>query len=117
MDVDQLFASDWCPGLTCTEQNFITKAGSQLPAAEHGIVIVAPDTSPRRNTHTHTLSQSYTHTNIHSDPRPPGGCNIEGEDESWDLGTGAGFYVDATQDPWKTNYRMYSYVTEEVRLS
>lgn len=45
-----------------------------------------------------------------------GGCNIEGEDESWDFGTGAGFYVDSTQDPWKTNYRMYSYVTEEVRL-
>lgn len=43
-----------------------------------------------------------------------GGCNIEGEDESWDFGTGAGFYVDATQEPWKTNYRMYSYVTEEV---
>ncbi|GAA6079939.1 S-formylglutathione hydrolase, partial [Tachysurus ichikawai] len=45
---------------------------------------------------------------------PLGGCNIEGEDESWDFGTGAGFYVDATQDPWKINYRMYSYVTEEV---
>ncbi|MEQ2197905.1 hypothetical protein XENOCAPTIV_004903, partial [Xenoophorus captivus] len=75
--------------LTCTEQNFITKAGSQLAAAEHGIIIVAPDTSPR-------------------------GCNIEGEDESWDFGTGAGFYVDATQDLWKTNYRMYSYVTEEL---
>lgn len=43
-----------------------------------------------------------------------GGCNIEGEDESWDFGTGAGFYVNATQDPWKTNYRMYAYVTEEV---
>ncbi len=43
-----------------------------------------------------------------------GGCNIEGEDESWDFGTGAGFYVNATQEPWKTNYRMYSYVTEEV---
>lgn len=43
-----------------------------------------------------------------------GGCNIKGEDESWDFGTGAGFYVDATEDPWKTNYRMYSYVTEEV---
>uniref|UniRef100_A0A673CPF9 S-formylglutathione hydrolase n=1 Tax=Sphaeramia orbicularis TaxID=375764 RepID=A0A673CPF9_9TELE len=79
----------WLSGLTCTEQNFITKAGSQLAAAEHGIIIVAPDTSPR-------------------------GCNIEGEDESWDFGTGAGFYVDATQDPWKTNYRMYSYVTEEL---
>ncbi|KAG7235670.1 hypothetical protein INR49_002346 [Caranx melampygus] len=75
--------------LTCTEQNFITKAGSQLAAAEHGIIIVAPDTSPR-------------------------GCDIEGENESWDFGTGAGFYVDATQDPWKTNYRMYSYITEEL---
>lgn len=45
-----------------------------------------------------------------------GGCNIEGEDESWDFGTGAGFYVDATEDPWKTNYRMYSYVRDEVTL-
>lgn len=44
----------------------------------------------------------------------PGGCNIEGEDDSWDFGTGAGFYVDATEEPWKNNYRMYSYVTEEV---
>nr|ACQ58928.1 S-formylglutathione hydrolase [Anoplopoma fimbria] len=79
----------WLSGLTCTEQNFITKAGSQVPAAEHGIIIVAPDTSPR-------------------------GCNIEGEDENWDFGTGAGFYVNATEDPWKTNYRMYSYITEEL---
>lgn len=47
-------------------------------------------------------------------PPASGGCNIEGEDENWDFGTGAGFYVDATQDPWKTNYRMYSYITEEV---
>uniref|UniRef100_H3CAJ6 S-formylglutathione hydrolase n=1 Tax=Tetraodon nigroviridis TaxID=99883 RepID=H3CAJ6_TETNG len=80
----------WLSGLTCTEQNFITKAGSQIPAAEHGIIIIAPDTSPRR------------------------GCDIEGEDQSWDLGTGAGFYVDATQEPWSTNYRMYSYVTQEL---
>ncbi|KAK9969285.1 hypothetical protein ABG768_027476 [Culter alburnus] len=79
----------WLSGLTCTEQNFITKAGSQQAASEHGIIVVAPDTSPR-------------------------GCNIEGEDESWDFGTGAGFYVNATQEPWKTNYRMYSYVTEEL---
>ncbi|XP_010160087.1 PREDICTED: S-formylglutathione hydrolase, partial [Eurypyga helias] len=43
-----------------------------------------------------------------------GGCNIEGEDESWDFGTGAGFYVDATEDPWKTNYRMYSYIKDEL---
>uniref|UniRef100_A0A3B4AMS1 S-formylglutathione hydrolase n=1 Tax=Periophthalmus magnuspinnatus TaxID=409849 RepID=A0A3B4AMS1_9GOBI len=80
----------WLSGLTCTELNFITKAGSQLGAAEHGLILVAPDTSPR-------------------------GCNIEGEDKSWDFGTGAGFYVDATEEPWKTNYRMYSYITEEVR--
>ncbi|TWW80220.1 S-formylglutathione hydrolase [Takifugu flavidus] len=79
----------WLSGLTCTEQNFITKAGSQLPAAEHELIIVAPDTSPR-------------------------GCKLEGEDESWDFGSGAGFYVDATQEPWRTNYRMYSYVTEEL---
>lgn len=67
----------------------MTKAGSQQLASELGLIIVAPDTSPR-------------------------GCNIEGEDESWDFGTGAGFYVNATQEPWKTNYRMYSYVTEEL---
>ncbi|KAG0743442.1 hypothetical protein G6F24_016269 [Rhizopus arrhizus] len=58
----------WWSGLTCTEQNFITKAGAQRYAAEHGVIIVAPDTSPR-------------------------GANGPGEDESWDLGTGAGFYL------------------------
>ncbi|KAH0518476.1 S-formylglutathione hydrolase [Microtus ochrogaster] len=79
----------WLSGLTCTEQNFITKSGFQQAASEHGLVVIAPDTSPR-------------------------GCNIKGEDDSWDFGTGAGFYVNATEDPWKTNYRMYSYVTEEV---
>ncbi|KAF3825825.1 hypothetical protein GH733_006652 [Mirounga leonina] len=79
----------WLSGLTCTEQNFISKAGYHQAASEHGLVVIAPDTSPR-------------------------GCNIKGEDESWDFGTGAGFYVDATEDPWKTNYRMYSYVTEEL---
>ncbi|NXX22299.1 ESTD hydrolase, partial [Podargus strigoides] len=79
----------WLSGLTCTEQNFITKAGFHQAAAEHGLIVVAPDTSPR-------------------------GCNIEGEDESWDFGTGAGFYVDATEDPWKTNYRMYSYIKDEL---
>ncbi|XP_069496003.1 S-formylglutathione hydrolase isoform X1 [Ambystoma mexicanum] len=79
----------WLSGLTCTEQNFITKGGYQQAAAEHGIIVVAPDTSPR-------------------------GCNIDGEDESWDFGTGAGFYVNATEEPWKANYRMYSYVTEEL---
>ncbi|XP_077987311.1 S-formylglutathione hydrolase-like isoform X2 [Glandiceps talaboti] len=79
----------WLSGLTCTEQNFVTKAGAQRVAAEHGIVIVAPDTSPR-------------------------GCKIEGEDDSYDFGSGAGFYVDATEDKWKTNYRMYSYITKEL---
>ncbi|XP_035693147.1 S-formylglutathione hydrolase-like [Branchiostoma floridae] len=79
----------WLSGLTCTEQNFVTKACAQRAAAKHGIIIIAPDTSPR-------------------------GCNIEGEEDGWDFGTGAGFYVNATEDKWKTNYRMYSYVTEEL---
>ncbi|EDO40966.1 predicted protein [Nematostella vectensis] len=79
----------WLSGLTCTEQNFVTKAGAQRYAAEHGVMIVAPDTSPR-------------------------GCNIEGEDDSWDFGSGAGFYVDATEEKWKTNYNMYSYITKEL---
>ncbi|XP_023231773.1 S-formylglutathione hydrolase-like [Centruroides sculpturatus] len=79
----------WLSGLTCTEQNFIQKAGAQRYAAEHGVIIVGPDTSPR-------------------------GCNIEGEDDSWDLGTGAGFYINATEDKWKNHYKMYSYVTEEL---
>lgn len=79
----------WLSGLTCTEQNFIIKSGFQRHAAKHGIIVVGPDTSPR-------------------------GCNIEGEDKDYDLGTGAGFYVDATQEKWKTNYRMYSYVTSEL---
>ncbi|KAL4219960.1 hypothetical protein ACF0H5_020371 [Mactra antiquata] len=79
----------WLSGLTCTEQNFVTKAGAQRVAAEKGLIIVAPDTSPRN-------------------------VNIEGEDESYDFGSGAGFYVDATEEKWKTNYRMYSYVTKEL---
>ncbi|XP_050722923.1 S-formylglutathione hydrolase-like isoform X2 [Eriocheir sinensis] len=79
----------WLSGLTCTEQNFVTKAGSQEHAAKHGFLVVAPDTSPR-------------------------GCNIEGEDDSWDFGSGAGFYVNATEEKWKKNYRMYSYVTQEL---
>jgi len=79
----------WLSGLTCTDENFITKAGAQKVANELRLALVCPDTSPR-------------------------GCNIEGEDANWDFGTGAGFYVDATADPWKTNYRMFSYVTEEL---
>uniref|UniRef100_A0A8C4WPF6 S-formylglutathione hydrolase n=1 Tax=Eptatretus burgeri TaxID=7764 RepID=A0A8C4WPF6_EPTBU len=79
----------WLSGLTCTEQNFVTKAGAQKLASEFGIIVVAPDTSPR-------------------------GCAVPGEDENWDLGTGAGFYVDATQEPWSKHYRMYSYITAEL---
>ncbi|CAL4192366.1 unnamed protein product [Meganyctiphanes norvegica] len=79
----------WLSGLTCTEQNFVTKAGAQTHAAKHGFLMVAPDTSPR-------------------------GLNIPGEDDSWDFGTGAGFYVDATKEPWKENYHMYSYITKEL---
>ncbi|MCA9668255.1 MAG: S-formylglutathione hydrolase [Myxococcales bacterium] len=76
-------------GLTCTEQNFITKAGAQRVAAELGLYVVAPDTSPR-------------------------GAGAPGEDDDWDFGTGAGFYVDATTDGFRDHYRMYSYITEEL---
>lgn len=79
----------WLSGLTCTEQNFITKAGAQQYAAQHGIILVAADTSPRD-------------------------CNLPGEDDSWDFGTGAGFYVNATQMPWSSHYRMYDYVVGEL---
>ena len=76
-------------GLTCTEETFMIKAGAQRVAAELGVMLVAPDTSPR-------------------------GANVPGEDESWDLGTGAGFYLDATMPAWSRHYRMDSYVTREL---
>jgi S-formylglutathione hydrolase len=76
-------------GLTCTEDNFTSKAGAQRYAAEHGIMLVAPDTSPR-------------------------GEGVPDEADAWDFGIGAGFYVDATEAPWSTHYRMYSYVTQEL---
>jgi S-formylglutathione hydrolase len=76
-------------GLTCTEETFMIKAGAQRVAAELGLILVTPDTSPRQ-------------------PRLPG------DDASWDFGLGAGFYVDATQAPWSAHYRMYSYVTREL---
>ncbi|WP_088893121.1 S-formylglutathione hydrolase [Leptolyngbya ohadii] len=76
-------------GLTCTEENFMVKAGAQQFAAKAGLMLVAPDTSPRNS-------------------------GISGEEDDWDFGTGAGFYVDATQEPWKRNYQMYSYVTQEL---
>jgi S-formylglutathione hydrolase len=76
-------------GLTCTEETFMVKAGAQRVAAELGLMLVAPDTSPR-------------------------GANIPGEADAWDFGLGAGFYVDAARDPWSRHYRMYSYVTREL---
>lgn len=79
----------WLSGLTCNDENFSQKAGAFALAAELGMAMVMPDTSPR-------------------------GANVEGEDDSYDLGTGAGFYVDATQAPWSTAYNMYSYVTQEL---
>ena len=78
----------WLSGLTCTEQNFITKAGAQRYAAEHGLILVAPDTSPR-------------------------GADVA-DAEGYDLGQGAGFYVNATQAPWSAHYRMHDYVVEEL---
>ncbi len=76
-------------GLTCTEETFAIKAGAQRAAAELGLMLVCPDTSPR-------------------------GANVPGEADSWDFGLGAGFYVDATAEPWAKHYRMYSYVTREL---
>ena len=77
-------------GLTCTEETFAIKAGAQRFAAQHGIALISPDTSPR-------------------------GAGVPGESASWDFGVGAGFYVDATQEPWSKHYRMYSYVRDELR--
>ncbi|BAZ13451.1 putative esterase [Calothrix sp. NIES-4071] len=76
-------------GLTCTEENFMVKANAQKYAAEYGLILVAPDTSPRNT-------------------------GIQGEVQDWDFGTGAGFYVDATQEPWAKHYKMYSYIVEEL---
>lgn len=76
-------------GLTCTQENFMVKAGAQRYAAEYGLMLVAPDTSPRNT-------------------------GILGEDDEWDFGTGAGFYVDATAEPWRSHYQMYSYIVQEL---
>ena len=79
----------WLSGLTCSEDNFIVKAGAQRVAAELGVAIVAPDTSPR-------------------------GLNYPGDTASYDFGVGAGFYVDATVAPWSRGYQMYSYIAHEL---
>ena len=76
-------------GLTCNEETFMAKAGAQRLAAELGLALVAPDTSPR-------------------------GANLPGEADSWDFGVGAGFYLDATQLPWARHYRMESWITAEL---
>jgi S-formylglutathione hydrolase len=80
----------WLSGLTCTDQNFVEKAGAQRCAAEYGIAIVAPDTSPRGE-------------GVPDDP--------EG---AWDFGLGAGFYLNATQQPWAEHYQMYDYIVSEL---
>jgi S-formylglutathione hydrolase len=79
----------WLSGLTCTEDNFISKAGAQRAAAEAGVALIVPDTSPR-------------------------GLGLPGERDAWDFGEGAGFYVDATRSPWDAHYRMYTYVSAEL---
>ncbi len=79
----------WLSGLTCTEENFSVKSGAQRYAAEAGIALIIPDTSPR-------------------------GVEIAGEDEQMHVGSGAGFYVNATQAPWAAHYRMYDYIASEL---
>lgn len=79
----------WLSGLTCTDENFITKAGAQLYLAQEGLMVICPDTSPR-------------------------GLNLPGEHDAYDFGSGAGFYVDALTEHYKDNYRMYSYVVNEL---
>lgn len=79
----------WLSGLTCTEDNFTTKAGAQRYAAELGLALIVPDTSPR-------------------------GLDLPGEDERVDIGTGAGFYINATEPPWAGHYNMYDYVALEL---
>lgn len=76
-------------GLACTEENFMVKSGALQYAAKYGLMLVAPDTSPRST-------------------------GIQGEDDDWDFGSGAGFYLDATLEPWATHYHMYSYVVQEL---
>ena len=76
-------------GLTCTDENVCQKGGAFQALSQRGMAFIAPDTSPR-------------------------GLNIPGDSNSWDFGVGAGFYLDATAEPWRANYRMYSYITSEL---
>lgn len=86
---EQVPALYWLSGLTCTDDNARTKAGAQRFAAKHGIALIFPDTSPR-------------------------GDDVEDEPDRYDLGQGAGFYVNATQQPWSNHYQMYDYVNSEL---
>jgi S-formylglutathione hydrolase len=86
----RLPALTYLAGLTCTQETFMMKGGAQQLAAEYGLILIAPDTSPR-------------------------GAGIAGEDDDWDFGTGAGFYIDASQKKWSKNYRMEDYLTHELQ--
>lgn len=86
---DQTPVLYYLAGLTCTPETFMTKSGAQRLAAELGLLLVVPDTSPRGN-------------------------DLPGEEDDWDFGTGAGFYLDATEAPWSQYYQMFTYVTEEL---
>ncbi|MGF1476352.1 MAG: S-formylglutathione hydrolase [Geminicoccaceae bacterium] len=86
---ERLPAVTYLSGLTCTWENVTTKGGYQRAAAEHGLIVICPDTSPR-------------------------GTDLPGEHDDYDFGSGAGFYLDATQPPWTNNYRMESYVSKEL---
>lgn len=88
-ETEKVPALYWLSGLTCSDDNVRTKAGMQRYAAEHGIALIFPDTSPR-------------------------GDDVPDEAERYDLGKGAGFYVNATEGPWDKNYQMYDYVTQEL---
>lgn len=88
-DTSQVPLLWWLSGLTCNDENFSQKAGAFRTAAELGLAIVCPDTSPR-------------------------GLELPGEHDSYDFGSGAGFYVNATEMPWRDNYRMYDYITQEL---
>ena len=79
----------WLSGLTCTEENFITKAGAQKALGKRKLMVICPDTSPR-------------------------GLNLPGEHDSYDFGSGAGFYVNATTASYSDNYKMYDYIVEEL---
>ena len=82
----------WLSGLTCTDENFVTKAGAQKYAEENKIILICPDTSPR-------------------------GDSIPDDDKAaYDFGLGAGFYLNATESPWSENYRMYDYIVFELSL-